>query len=181
MRDRRPVLPETILSEPAAAQLLARASELDAALKGGTSIATLRAAATEAGISSTAFEAAVLEAQAEHQVQALTVTPRRQKTWSWLAGAALLLLGLATIGVVRSTGVQRSTPPAGMIERPLLVRCLPMQDAAELIRPYLDQSSTVLIPKGSRVLRIRATPAQLDKIGSALEQAERTSTTCVSR
>jgi hypothetical protein len=175
MHDRGPVPPETILSEPAAAQLLARASELDAVLEGGTSIATLRAAATEAGISPTAFEAALLEAQAEHQVEDPTVTPRRPKTWSMLAGSALLLLGLATIGV------QRSALPVGMVERPLLVRCLPMQDAAELIRPYLDQSSSVLIPKGSRVLRIRATPAQLDRIEPALEQAERTSTTCVSR
>ena len=175
MHDRQPVSPEPALSDPAAAKLLARASELDAALKGSTSIATLRAAAAEAGISSAAFEAALLEAEAERQAQTPAAGSRRQKTWPRLAAAAVLLLAMITIGV------QRSTLPAGIIERALLVRCLPPQDAAELIRPYLDRTSKVVIPRGSRVLRIRATPAQLERIQSALDQAERASTACVSR
>ena len=146
MNQRRPSPRETdVLSEPAATQLLARASELDAALKGGTSIANLRAAAAEAGISSTAFDAALVEARAEGQADVAAAARRPPRFWPWLAGASLVVLGMATIVV------QRSAIPAGMIELPMLVRC------------------------------IRAKPAQLEKIRSVLEQAERASTTCVSR
>ncbi len=48
-----------VLSEPAAARLLARASELDELRRAGTSVADLRAAAAEAGISAPAFDAAL--------------------------------------------------------------------------------------------------------------------------
>ena len=176
VNERRPGPPETVLSEPAAARLLARASELDAALKGGTSIATLRAAAAEAGISSTAFETALAEAQAEGQPQgSAAATRRRPRLWSWLAGASLLVVGILTVAVQRSVG------PAGTIERSLQVRCLSPQDAAELIRPYLDRTSAVSIPPSPDVLRIRATPAQIDRIRALLDRAEDASTSCVSR
>ena len=176
VKERRPVPPETVLSEPAAAQLLARASELDAAFKGGTSVATLRAAAAEAGISSTAFEAALVEAQAKTQGQGIPVAaPRRRRRWSWLAGASLLVLGMLTVIV------QRSSTPGGLIERWLPVRCLSAQDAMQAMRPYLDRSSRVLAPPSAQVVLVRATPAQIAKIRSVLEEADRSSTSCVSR
>lgn len=177
MNERRPVPPETVLSEPDAAQLLARASELDAALRGGTSIATLRAAAAEAGISSTAFEAALAEAHATGQARGSAVSARhRPKLSSWAAAAALLVLGMVTVVV------QRSTTPAGMIELSLQVRCLAPEDAAELIRPYLEPDMTVVVPPSSHYfLRVRATPERIDRIRSVLKEAERASTSCVSR
>ena len=175
MNERRPILPETVLSEPAAAQLLARASELDAALKGGTSIATLRAAAAEAGISNTAFDAALIEVQAERPAQVPAVGAQRRRVWSWLAGASLVMLGMATVVVARSP------TPTGLIEQSVMVRCLSIEEAGYMIRPYLDRSSLVVARPESRVLRIRATPAQIDRIRAVLDQAERAPRACVSR
>ena len=176
VNERRPVLTETdVLSEQVARNFLARASELDAALKGGTSIATLRAAAAEAGISSTAFDAALAEARAETPAPSDGVAARRSRRRSWLAGAALLVVGIASIGV------QRSTVPVGTVEGSVQIRCLSQEDALEVIRPYVDRSSSVLAPPGSRFLRLRATPAQIDRIRSAIAQAEGAATSCSAR
>ena len=175
MNERRPISPDTILSEPDATQLLARASELDAALRGGASIATLRAAAAEAGISSGAFEAALAEAQVHSQTQRTTATQRRSRLWSLAAGAALLMLGTLTIAVTRSV------TPANMIERSLEVRCLATEDAAELIRPYLEPGMTVVVPPTSHFLRVRATRERINRIQSVLDEAERSARSCQSR
>ena len=176
MNERRPVLTETdVLSEQVARNLLARASELDAALKGGTSIATLRAAAAEAGISSTAFDAALAEARAETPAPSDGVAARRSRRRSWLAGAALLVVGIASIGV------QRSTVPVGTVEGSVQIRCLSQEDALEVIRPYVDRNSSVYARPGSHYLRLRATRAQIDRIRSVIAQAEGAATSCTAR
>lgn len=176
MNERRPAPPETILSEPDAKQILARASELDVALRAGTSIATLRAAAAEAGISSAAFDAALAEAEAKEQERGTPARARqRPHLLSRAAAAAVMVLAIVTVSV------QRSSTRARMIEPVLQVRCISPEDAAELIRPYLDRSSRILIPPGSHLLRVRATQAQIEKIRSVLAEAERSATTCASR
>ena len=77
MQDRRRVEPKLeVLSEPAAARLLARASELDATLAAGATLTDLRTAAAEAGISSGAFDAALAEMRAAEHAPAPDVTPR---------------------------------------------------------------------------------------------------------
>jgi len=176
VNERRPIPETDVLSESAAKQLLARASELDAALKGGTSVATLRAAAAEAGISPAAFDAALVEAQAEGQTPVpATGTAHRSKVWPRVAVAALAFLAVLTVAV------ERSTIAAGTIETTMQVRCISADDAAELIRPYGDRNTSVRIRPGARTLRIRATPAQLDRMRSVIDQAERASPTCTSR
>jgi hypothetical protein len=68
-----------------------------------------------------------------------------------------------------------------MVERSLPLRCVSQVDAAELIRPYLDRSSSVVLPPASHFLRVRAFPAQIDRIQSVLQEAERTAPSCAAR
>ena len=62
MKDRHSPKPNPeVLSEPVRTRLLERATELDAAYRVGGTVAELRAAAIEAGISASAFDAALAE------------------------------------------------------------------------------------------------------------------------
>ena len=81
-----------VRSQPVAERLLERASELDAALRGGTlAVSDLRSAATEAGISPEAFDAALAELRRAEEVPAPNVRgqPRARRWWSWAAGASV--------------------------------------------------------------------------------------------
>lgn len=92
-----------VLPEPVAAQLLKRAVELDAARDGARSIAQLRAAAAEAGISSEAFEAALAELQGagERQVAEADVHLRRRSRLVLVAWLAAVLIALAALFFTR--------------------------------------------------------------------------------
>lgn len=173
MHHRRRVKPDTqVLPEPAAAHLLARASELDAARVASAEVAELRAAAAEAGISTGAFDAALGELQeAQARVPDVSGHHRRRAQRRALAGgvAALIAVGALALTQVRA--------PAGaaapMVEEALLLRGLSPGEAAELIRPLLDLGTVVYSPsRAPRVLTIRATPAQIEKVRSVLDQYE---------
>jgi hypothetical protein len=175
VQHRSPTEPESeVLSNPTADRLLARASELDAALRGGTlAVSELRAAATEAGISAEAFDAALAEMRSaeETPVPAVT-TPARTRTWRWVVAAAAALLAAGMIGVAR---VSTDAPVPGMEENAILLRCLTPEQAGALVRPVLDlpTNSVVFSPQGvPSVMTVRATPAQLEQVRSVLEPYE---------
>jgi hypothetical protein len=167
-----------VLPDKVAERLLARASELDAAHAAGAPVADLRAAAAEAGISAGAFDAALAELQGASQgrVSAVSSQPLRRR-WrtraAWIA--ALILAG--TFAVIRSrtpTGATAGTA-APMIEETIVLRCLSPEEAAELVRPLLSLRSNTLVispARASRVLTIRATPAQIQNVRSVLDQNE---------
>lgn len=172
---RRPARPTAeALSEPAAARLLARASELDAARSADTAVAELRAAAAEAGISAAAFDTALGELYgAEQAGVADTSKRRRRRARRWAVGASV-----ATLIVAGAMAVIEARAPAGaampMVEEAFVLRCLSSAEAAEVIRPFLDRHTTVEYSpaRAPRVLTIRATPVQMEKVRSVLNQHE---------
>ena len=83
------------LSDDAAAMLLARASQLDAATADQTSIAELRQAARNAGIAPEAFEQALSEFHAANAAPAST-EPKPKRRWVTKLVVATFLI-LATV------------------------------------------------------------------------------------
>ena len=161
----REVLP-TQVSE----RLLARAAELDAAHKGGTELAKLRAAALEAGISSSAFDTALEEWRGAGEPPAAQPPRRRPRIATFILGACTLLLAGTMVG-----RVVIQAPGGATVEEAFLLRCLPPGEAAELVRPTREQASNVQIvlpAHAPRVLRIRATPEQLAEMRALLERQD---------
>ena len=143
------------LSNADAAELLARASNLDALHRASASLLELRAAATEAGISDQAFEGALSELQA-------TRVRRRRLRWPLAAVVAgFLIVG----GLTLPWRPTAPLPPT--TEGAFLLRCLPATEAADLVRPLVrDAWSTVVINPGHspRILAVRTTAHQLERI-----------------
>jgi hypothetical protein len=168
-----------VLSEPAAARLLSRASELDAARGAGAAVLELRAAALEAGISARAFDEALAELHGAEQARVPDVRAqprRRRRLWA-------LAVGVAALIAASSIAVNRALVPSGvaaqaaapMIQEAFLLRCLSPGEAAELIRPLLDLRTNTVVysaAQAPRVLTIRATPAQIRNVRSALDRYE---------
>jgi hypothetical protein len=176
------------LPEPVAARLLARASELDAALRAGSvAVDDLRAAAGEAGISARAFDAALAELREGEEARVPDVGgPRRRRRRPWALVAAGVALFVVSTWVVARRAVPPDVPAVGgvpMVHEAILLRCLSATEAIALIRPHLTHpENTAQFARGSRVLTVRATPAQLLELKAALEQYEGTgSPTCPSR
>ena len=169
MNDRRPASHD-LLSDPAAKQLLARASELDAA---GSSVADLRAAATEAGISAQAFDAALAEMREAHleRTSEPVEAPRRR---SRLRETVIYFVVVVVIGlaIFRLFPSPVTTPTS---ETTILLRCLTTVQATNLLRPQLDPLTTITASpeRAPGVLTIVATQAELQKIRSLLDQYER--------
>ena len=86
MKDRHSPKPNPeVLSEPVRTRLLERATELDAAYRVGGTVAELRAAAIEAGISAPAFDAALAEMRdAEESRASVAQVPTQPRRWSVL-------------------------------------------------------------------------------------------------
>jgi hypothetical protein len=163
-----------ILSEPLATRVLSRASELDAALRAGASVAELRRAALEAGISAEAFEAALAELDdAGARVPDVNAHPHsRRRRWILAAVIAVMI-------VVGASGIMlRRTPPvsaAPIVEEAFLLRCLSPGQAAELIRPLLRLAENSVVYSSEhapRVLTVGATPAQMRDVRSLLDRYE---------
>jgi hypothetical protein len=167
--------PEELLPKAVADRLLARASELDA---NSASIAELRAAATEAGISGHAFDAALAEVRQAKTAEVLDASARRRTSplFKFLVGglgAFVVLLGLGMV-IIPS----RATPvrPA-RAEHQVQLRCITPERAAELARPFVDGSSTVVAHPGGDLF-IVGTTDQIEKIQSAIDEYERSSVAC---
>jgi hypothetical protein len=166
------------LSEPVAARLLERASELDAAhVANSVEVAALRAAADEAGISARAFDAALAELQQDEEASSVQSAPGKQKRFrpTWAVGAVgtlLLLTGLLVVGrlLAPANGVPADV---AMVDEAYYLRCLSADDASALIRPHLAlQQNSVKIGNGSRVVNVHATPAQQQEIKAVLGKYE---------
>lgn len=180
MQSRSPSEPDPEhLSEPAAARLLKRASELDAARRAGSAVADLRAAAAEAGISTPAFDAALAElhGKANAPVPAAK-TGRSRRTRTWALGTAIAVL-VATGALVVSRLVLPADAAlmssAPILEESILLRCLSPGEAGELVRPLLRERGNLVVVNPSqapRILTIRATAAQLTNVKAALEKYE---------
>jgi hypothetical protein len=164
-----------VLSEPTAARLLARASELDELRRAGSTVAELRAAAAEAGISAPAFEAALTELQAAGQAPLPDVKkpPRpRSRLRTLAAGGMVALVFVSTVLFFRGGAAE---PPARMVEESILLRCLSPSEAADLVRPLLRTNGGTAASDraGRNVLTISATPEQLERVRSTIAEHER--------
>ena len=161
-----------MLSEPVATRLLSRASELDAALKGGASVAELRRAAVEAGISSAAFEAALVElheSESRVPVANTPAPPTRRKLFAVVAALFIVMAAFFT------TRISPRAAPAGLTEQAFLLRCLTSGQAAELIQPLLRGSdgSVVFSPdRAPGVITVRATPSQMQEVRILVDRYE---------
>jgi hypothetical protein len=168
-----------VLPDAATARVLARASELDALRSSGSSVAELRAAAAEAGISPEAFDAALAELHdtPASKPVAPTRSPRRLHLRLGATAIALIVGGTLLVGrMLVPARVNAPAPPvAGMIEEAILVRCGSPGEAATLIRPLLRSPTNILTmtPRAPRVLTIRATPEQMQRVKAALDEYQR--------
>jgi hypothetical protein len=99
MTERNQVRDAERLPEEAARRLLQRASELEAARNTSLSVAELREAASEAGITAAAFDQALAELQASQASSAVVPTTRRRRL-APLAVTALTVMGLLSMLLV---------------------------------------------------------------------------------
>jgi len=142
MDHRRSERDRQILPDPVATRVLERASELEALRRAGASVADLRAAAVEAGISESAFEEALGEIQRAESAGAPEVrrpTRRRLRLVAAFAAFALLLAGLYVIPRVAPA----PESPAAVTEQTFTLRCIPANEAASMLRPILVRSGTI--------------------------------------
>src|SRR5687767_12062143 len=138
MTDRSRLKPDAeLLPEAMTARVLTRASELDALRRAGASIADLRAAATEAGISPQAFDDALAELRSNESAQVATAAPRRTRLKAMVAGVALLL-GLVFYAAARTVAPASVTT----VVETLSMRCLTPAQVGELVRPVVDPRTT---------------------------------------
>ena len=147
------------LSDREAADLIARASHLDALHGASTDLATLRAAATEAGISVLAFEGALHERRAAE---------KRSRWLRW--SLAAVVAGFILVGSLTFPW-RRGAPVPATIEEAFVLKCLPAIDAADLIRPLVrDPWSTLVVTPGysPHLLTVRTTAQQLERIRDLL-------------
>ena len=159
-----------VLSAPAAARLLARASELDELRRAGSTVSELRAAAAEAGISAPAFDAALVELQAAGQATLPEVKkpPRRRSRLAALAAGGVVALVFVSRMLFPTSGAAEP-----LVEESIPLRCLSANQAAELVRPLHTDGNTTLSGKDGRdVLTIRATPEQVQRVRSTIAERE---------
>ena len=162
-----------LLSQAAARELLERAGEIDSDT---TSVDTLRVAAREAGISDAAFEAALVEMRGRIAVRTEpTPSPwRRRFILTIVAGAMLLFAGVVVIP--RLVGAPKTEP---VTDHDILVQCLPMRMAQDIAQKLMTlPDNEVQLSKGSRVLRVRATAAQIKTLQSIFDARAKSLTAC---
>jgi hypothetical protein len=176
VRDRQPREPDReTLPAKVAERLLARASELDAT--GLSTVTQLRAAATEAGISSAAFDAALAElrnANAQRDLVAPT-PPRRSGIRRFAAGITVVVVGLLLLTSRRATAPDVGAVP--MHNESLLLRCISAGEAAEMARSVLDLPRNSL-EYANRRLTVHGTSAQIAELRATIDRHEATMTSC---
>ena len=158
-----------VLTDQVAHRILARAAELDAAQKAAVDVANLRAAAVEAGISPSAFDSALDEVQGGQHRPATPPRRRRTRIRMLLLAAPVFMLAGAFV-----VGRMVMPVPLPLSEQAFLLRCLPPGEAAELVRPMLDDRSTVALSpaRAPRTLTIRSTPEGMAKVGALLDERD---------
>lgn len=174
-----------VLAEPAAARLLERASQLDAAERSGSAIEDLRAAATEAGISTRAFDAALAELKDTPTPTPVAPTTRPPRIVT--RTRAILLGFLLSVGIVAVSRLVMPTTPASsvpMTEEAILLRCMTAVEAAELVRPLLTLRENTIVVRAAqapRVLTLRVTAEQSRQVKQLLDQYEGAADGCALR
>jgi hypothetical protein len=170
-----------VLPQAVGDRVLARASELDAAIRSGASVAQLRSAALEAGISEAAFDAALSEVERGSRVKEKRWPPWWQRRFLAFS-AAFVLAGLAVTTVRMLTPAR--VPPAVTVEvvqESILLRCISHADAEAFVRPYVAGANTT-VQYGStdagRVLIVSGTRQQLAAAREALAKHEATLPAC---
>jgi type II secretory pathway component GspD/PulD (secretin) len=168
-----------ILPDPVATRVLARASELEALRVAGASVAELRAAALEAGISESAFEEALGEIQRAEDAGSPDV--RRPIRTRVRIAAAVVALALILTGIFASRMVVPAA--ATQVAETFTLRCIPANEAASMLRPVLVQTGTISFSmRIPTELTITGTPQQLEQARSILaEQDVPGSASCAAR
>lgn len=158
-----------ILPDPVATRVLERASELEALRRAGASVAELRAAALEAGISESAFEEALGEIQ---RAEAASAPEVRRPTRSRLRiGAAVAALALILSGIF-VTRMVAPAPPA-VVEETFTLRCMPANEAASMLRPILLETGSISFSmRIPTELTISGTPEQLRQAREILAEQD---------
>jgi hypothetical protein len=175
-----------LVPERVATRLLERASEMDVARTSGSSVADLRAAAAEAGISAQSFDAALAEMQGEARVDAQWSPPRPHRRWLTWALAAVVLLPTAALVASRlapiTSGVASSVP---LVEEAIVLGCLTPDEAGALIRPVLRDAGSKIVANSARaprVITITATPDRMQAAKAVLAKNDAEgSPSCVAR
>ena len=159
MDPRRSEREKEYLSDPLATRVLARASELEALRRAGASVAELRAAAVEAGISEDAFEEALAEIRRAESAGVPDVQRSRRLRIRITATVAIVVLLMAGLLVGRTVVPARA--PASVTQT-LQLRCIPANEAASMLRPTLVQSGRISFSmREPTALTITGTPDQL--------------------
>jgi hypothetical protein len=163
-----------LLTQTAARQLLERAGQIDS---DSTSVDTLRAAAREAGISEAAFEAALVEMRRKSAADPKLQPSRfRRRLVMGIVAGAMLLAGAVFYAIPRSVESARTD----MVDHEIVVQCLSMTVAQDIAQALLvEPGNEVQLSQGSRVLRVRATAAQVRTLTSTFESTARAQKTCV--
>jgi hypothetical protein len=137
--------------------------------RAGASVAELRAAALEAGISESAFEEALGEIQRSEEAGAPEVRrPTRLRLRIALAvmALALLLLGFFVMRTI-------APAPLGLVEETFTLRCMPANEAASMLRPILLRSGSIAFSmRVPTELRVLGTPEQLRQARSILAEKD---------
>ena len=197
VRHLSPELDAGLLPADAAARLLARASELDMALRDSDAVldhhvandvravTDLRTAAIQAGISARAFDVALAEMIGTEQARVPdgSEAPRRLFRMWTLAAAAATLIAVGTVALEQSWPWRPAVPT---VDEAFVLRCMTAEDAVPLILPVIgDLRNTEFTSnqRTPRVLTVRTTQANMRNVRSVLAEHEGTGSpaTCVPR
>jgi hypothetical protein len=165
------------ISSDDAAQLLARASELDAARISTSGVDELRAAAGEAGISKQAFDQALAELELKHAPESRVTRMQRSRLWIFLGGAtAFVIAGF----IAANRDVKSTSASTELVTESIALRCLDAGDAAELVRPIMGEPYNKLQFNGDapHTLKVQATKEQIAKAKALLESRESAPNAC---
>jgi hypothetical protein len=180
------------LPEPVANRLLERASEIDARLRAGSTVAELREAAKAAGITAEAFDAALAEVQPEaKQAPVMEVEPAAPQARSFAYGRFVARFGLwliplmlpvlylmMTAGRRQRSFDSRSAAPMYPLQE-LRLTCLSADEAAAVVRPVVMQEGSAahgfrMVTRQDQpaILRVAAPDALMREIRTAIAKAE---------
>ena len=171
MDHRRSDREREILPDPVATRVLKRATELEALRRAGASVAELRSAALEAGISESAFEEALGEIQRAEAADAPDI--RRATRSRVRIGAAVAGIVLIVTGIFVRERVAPAPAPGVVVEQTFTLRCIPANEAASMLRPILVQSGTISFSmRIPTELKITGSPEQLRQARSILAEQD---------
>jgi hypothetical protein len=169
VRDRRPSEPDReTLPAKLAERLLTRASELDAT--GLSTVTQLREAATEAGISQAAFDAALAELRdAEGQREVVAPPPKRSRARRF--GGAIAAVVVAGVILTSREAAPSNATGVQMLDETIVLRCLAPDEATAIARTLLDQPENTLAYR-ERVLRVHGTASQIAELRAHVDRRE---------